>query len=101
MLRRCMLRGGKERLQAGGSILSAMPVAQTTIRAANPADVDIITHHRRRMFVDAGRADNRVLDLMAEQFRPWLASMLAEGKYMGWLALQEDQVIGGRWPAAA
>lgn len=72
-----------------------MPAAQTTIRAATPADVDIITHHRRRMFVDAGRADNRVLDVMEEQFRPWLASMLAEGKYMGWLAMQGDDVIGG------
>jgi GNAT superfamily N-acetyltransferase len=72
-----------------------MPVAQTAIRAATLSDVDIITHHRRRMFVDAGRADNRVLDLMVEQFRPWLAAMLMEGKYMGWLAVEGERVIGG------
>jgi len=74
---------------------SAMSVAQATIRAATPADADIITYHRRRMFVDAGRADNRVLDVMDEQFRPWVKAMLAEGKYMGWLALDGDTVIGG------
>lgn len=64
-------------------------------RAATPADVDIITHHRRRMFIDAGRADNRVLDVMDEHFKPWLLSMLQAGKYMGWLALDNGKVIGG------
>ncbi len=56
-------------------------------RAASLSDVDVITHHRRRMFVDAGRADNRVLDVMDEHFKPWLTTMLRDGRYMGWLAL--------------
>ncbi len=64
-------------------------------RAANTGDIDIITHHRRRMFIDAGRADNRVLDVMDEHFKPWLLSMLQSEKYLGWLALEGDQVIGG------
>ncbi len=64
-------------------------------RAATSSDVDIITHHRHRMFVDAGRVDNRVLDVMDEHFKPWLLTMMESGKYVGWLALDGEQVIGG------
>jgi ribosomal protein S18 acetylase RimI-like enzyme len=65
-------------------------------RAATAADADVITHHRRRMFVDAGRTDNRVLDVMAERFQPWVRQQLESGIYMGWLALDEaGEVIGG------
>lgn len=62
-------------------------------RAATPADAETITRHRHRMFVDAGRADNRTLDLMDEHFRPWLISMLEAGKYLGWIATEKDQVV--------
>jgi len=44
------------------------------------------------MFVDAGRQDNRVLDLMAKAHEPWVAKMLAEGKYLGWLT-EDDGVV--------
>src|SRR5258708_36583403 len=65
-------------------------------RAATAADAAIITHHRRRMFVDAGRIDNRVLDVMAEHFQPWVTEQLQTGNYMGWLALDDaGHVIGG------
>lgn len=65
-------------------------------RAATIADAAIITHHRRRMFVDAGRSDNRVLDVMAEQFQPWVVEQLQSGRYLGWLALDDaGEVIGG------
>ena len=54
------------------------------IRTATPADAAIITHHRRRMFVDAGRQDNRVLDVMAEHFQPWVETRLGmEGTWAG------------------
>ena len=67
-----------------------------TIRAATPADAAIITRHRRRMFVDAGRSDNRVLDVMEEHFQPWVAQQLQSGGYLGWLAVGEaGEVIGG------
>jgi len=60
------------------------------------ADAATITHHRRRMFVDAGRIDNRVLDVMAEHFQPWVTQQLQSGNYMGWLALDEaGEVVGG------
>jgi ribosomal protein S18 acetylase RimI-like enzyme len=65
-------------------------------RAATVADASIITHHRRRMFVDAGRSDNRVLDLMAERFEPWVKEQIEKGGYLGWLALDNaGAVIGG------
>ena len=65
------------------------------IRTATPADADIITHHRRRMFVDAGRQDNRILDVMAEHFKPWVETRLADGRYLGWLTTDGGKVIAG------
>jgi ribosomal protein S18 acetylase RimI-like enzyme len=60
---------------------------------ATAADAPIISQHRRRMFVDAGRADNQVLDVMAEHFEPWVERMLAEGKYNGWIMTAAGQVV--------
>src|ERR1700759_2971413 len=65
------------------------------IRAATPADAGVITHHRRRMFVDAGRQDNRVLDVMAEYFQPWVETRLADGRYFGWLTSENGTVVAG------
>ncbi len=65
------------------------------IRAATPADAAVITHHRRRMFVDAGRQNNRVLDVMAEHFKPWVETRLADGRYMGWLTSEDGTVVAG------
>lgn len=47
------------------------------------------------MFVDAGRADNQVLDIMARNFEPWVAKALEDGKYMGWLTSDGDKVVAG------
>ncbi|MGA3226445.1 MAG: GNAT family N-acetyltransferase [Acidobacteriaceae bacterium] len=79
--------------QAGaGSVYTA---GMYQIRAATPADAAIITHHRRRMFVDAGRQDNRVLDVMAEHFKPWVESRLEDGRYLGWLTTKDGHVVAG------
>lgn len=64
-------------------------------RTATAADARLITHHRRRMFVDAGRADNQVLDIMARNFEPWVANAIADGKYQGWLTSDGDRVVAG------
>lgn len=66
-----------------------------TTRLAVPADAALISSHRRRMFVDAGRPDNQVLDRMAEAHTPWVARMIAEGKYMGWLTETEGKIVAG------
>lgn len=64
-------------------------------RAATVADAPVITHHRRRMFVDAGRVDNEVLEIMSRSFEPWVAQMIAEGKYLGWLTVEDGKVAAG------
>jgi ribosomal protein S18 acetylase RimI-like enzyme len=85
-LHRCDYVRASKRLYTAG-----MP----QIRAATPADAAVITHHRRRMFVDAGRQDNRVLDVMAEHFQPWVETRLADGRYFGWLTTEDGKVIAG------
>jgi ribosomal protein S18 acetylase RimI-like enzyme len=64
-------------------------------RTATAADAKLITQHRRRMFVDAGRADNQILDVMARNFEPWVANAIEDGKYIGWLTSDGDRVVAG------
>ncbi len=64
-------------------------------RTATGADAPLISHHRRRMFVDAGRADDKVLDAMSQHFEPWVAKMIDQEKYLGWLTYEGDRVVAG------
>jgi ribosomal protein S18 acetylase RimI-like enzyme len=64
-------------------------------RVATAADAKLITYHRRRMFVDAGRADNQVLGVMSTNFEPWVAKMIEEGKYFGWFMVDGGKVVAG------
>jgi ribosomal protein S18 acetylase RimI-like enzyme len=64
-------------------------------RTATAADAAILTHHRHRMFVDAGRQDSQALKNMSSRFEPWVKKMLTEGKYIGWLMLDGDKVVAG------
>ncbi|MGC8551019.1 MAG: GNAT family N-acetyltransferase [Acidobacteriaceae bacterium] len=66
-----------------------------TTRSANAADAALITYHRRRMFVDAGRPDNQLLDRMADAHTPWVARMIEDGKYIGWLTETDGKVVAG------
>lgn len=47
------------------------------------------------MFVDAGRADNSALRRVTDAFENWLPPMMRDGKYMGWLALNDNKIIAG------
>jgi ribosomal protein S18 acetylase RimI-like enzyme len=64
-------------------------------RIATVADSAILTHHRHRMFVDAGRRDNPVLRVMSQNFEPWVVRMIKEGKYLGWLTEEDGKVVAG------
>lgn len=64
-------------------------------RSATAADASLITHHRRRMFVDAGRRDDQVLDVMAQTHEPWVEKAIEEGRYLGWLTEEDGKVIAG------
>jgi ribosomal protein S18 acetylase RimI-like enzyme len=83
---RASLRSGPEAAERYTASMYQMIVATA-------ADAPIISQHRRRMFVDAGRADNQVLDVMADHFEPWVERMLAEGKYNGWIMTSAGQVV--------
>ncbi len=66
-----------------------------TIRAATPADLDVVMHHRRSMFADMGSGDREALDAMEATSRPLFAKALAEGSYRGWLAEEGGRVVAG------
>ena len=66
-----------------------------TIRRATVDDVMIITHQRRRMFTEMGNIDYTETPNMDTAYSEWLAPSLARGQYVGWLALDGSEVIGG------
>ena len=94
MGRRChafMLRRGAKPAIAIRSILLIM----LKTRMATVSDAALITHHRRRMFVDAGRADNPVLAVMAEAHEPWVAKEIAAERYLGWITEDDGKPVAG------
>jgi ribosomal protein S18 acetylase RimI-like enzyme len=64
-------------------------------RSATVEDAAIITEQRRRMFIDAGRADTQALKNLSTRFEPWVKDMIAQGKYIGWLMEDGGKVIAG------
>jgi ribosomal protein S18 acetylase RimI-like enzyme len=66
-----------------------------TTRPATIGDVEIITHHRHRMFVDMGRPDDDSLRTVIANFRPWITRKLQNNEYLGWFATQQDRVVAG------
>ena len=65
------------------------------IRTATSNDAEVITGHRRNMFLDMGRTDPEILAAMSQQFTPWVSDRLSQGRYLGWLAVDEDRVVAG------
>jgi GNAT superfamily N-acetyltransferase len=64
----------------------------------SPATVEeaaAIVHHRRAMFSDMGYRDDAALDRMSAEFGPWVATRLASGEYLAWLARTEDGRTAG------
>jgi ribosomal protein S18 acetylase RimI-like enzyme len=66
-----------------------------TTRLATASDAHLITDHRRRMFVDAGRPDNAVLDVMVQTHEPWVARAIDDARYIGWLTEDQGHVVAG------
>jgi ribosomal protein S18 acetylase RimI-like enzyme len=64
-------------------------------RLAIAADAPLITRHRRRMFVDAGRRDDQILQVMAQAHEPWVAKAIADGLYVGWITEDEGVPVAG------
>lgn len=55
------------------------------IRQATPQDLEVVLHHRRRMFEDMGYTDAQALDAMIASSTPLLRHGLTDGTYRGWL----------------
>jgi len=78
-----------------------------TIRAATMADIPILLRHRRQMWWDMGRRDEAALDFMEHAANEYFHAAIADGSYLGFLALgTRNEVIGGggivisSWPGA-
>lgn len=66
-----------------------------SIRRATGEDVPYIIRHRREMFAEmrAGSVQGRAH--MDANFDIWLRRHLDSGEYIGWMACDGDEVIGG------
>ena len=62
-------------------------------RLATVADAALIAAHRRAMFTAMGSTPPSVLDAMTRNFEPWVARMIAEGKYTGWITQEDGRPI--------
>jgi len=64
------------------------------VRRVVPDDLALICNHRERMFLEAdGNAEQ--LKVMTENFRPWLQTRLRDGRYYGFVLMDNET------PAAA
>lgn len=67
-----------------------------TIRPATADDIPLILRHRRMMWWDMGRRDEKALDLADQAAREYFSEAIPSGMYRGFLAVDEaGQVIGG------
>ncbi len=65
----------------------------TQTRVATRSDAPLITAHRKAMFEDMRRSTPAVLEEMSTNFEPWVASRLADGSYLGWIAEDDGTPI--------
>jgi GNAT superfamily N-acetyltransferase len=70
-------------------------VLKYQIRPAVPADLEVILHHRRRMFEDMGSTDSDGLDAMIKNSIPILKRGLSDGSYRAWLVTAGEVVVAG------
>jgi GNAT superfamily N-acetyltransferase len=64
-------------------------------RAATVADAEQITIQRKSMFVEMGRPDDESMQAMIRVFVPWVRERLADGRYLGWLVSDGEDVVAG------
>ena len=69
--------------------------AAYSVRRAAADDIPTIIYHRRRMFEDMGQRAYLEAEGMDAAYTAWITPRLAEGQYVGWLALCEGEVVGG------
>ncbi len=71
-------------------------VEGVSIRAATVDDVSTLIHHRRMMWWDMGRRDERAFEVMEEAAREYFPAAVTDGSYRGFLAVNDEgEVVGG------
>ena len=64
-------------------------------RLATVADATLIGVHRSQMFAAMGSTPPSILEAMSRNFQPWVARMIAEGKYTGWITEDDGRPVAG------
>lgn len=64
------------------------------VRQLVPDDLELICRHREAMFLEAG-GDPAALRVMTEHFRPWLRVRLEDGRYYGFMVIDEGDPAAG------
>ena len=62
-------------------------------RRATEADAALISAHRRAMFEAMGGFDAGMLDTLRSRNEPWVARMISDGKYFGWIVYDSDRPV--------
>lgn len=57
-------------------------------------DLELICRHREAMFLEAG-GDPAALRVMTKHFRPWLRVRLEDGRYYGFMVMDEGSPAAG------
>jgi ribosomal protein S18 acetylase RimI-like enzyme len=60
---------------------------------AQEADAALISDHRVAMFSSMGGTPASVLDVMRGNFEPWVARMIREDRYLGWITRDGDCAV--------
>jgi GNAT superfamily N-acetyltransferase len=73
------------------------------LREATLADLEVLIHHRRRMFSEMGGDYEKSVELILASARAYFQTALCDGSYRGWLAQAQDGsiVAGGGLVIAA
>jgi ribosomal protein S18 acetylase RimI-like enzyme len=62
------------------------------IQTATPENAALISAHRRAMFAEMQSADEAALDVLEQASIPWTEQRIREGKYLGWIAMDGEQI---------
>ena len=66
-----------------------------TIRPATVDDAATIARHRASMFLDMGEVSVEEAAILRSESEPWLARLLGNGGYAGWLCFEDAKVVAG------
>jgi GNAT superfamily N-acetyltransferase len=62
-----------------------------SLRMATPDDAVLVARHRAAMWRDMGRLQPDQFDAMVDATAPWIARLMAEGRYHGWLLAHAER----------